>query len=222
MKIIIKPVRRCKDCGHLVPLQRVNCPYCNGEILEFGDHSEKDVPLETTDYSFLKKYKWVALGGILALVVLVIFISALSGGKEDTSSAPPIVTSVSETYSGHNEGQASGPSEAKAVFDREYDASEDRNVETFEGYHTFSGHNGGKVRGEITVNGTEVTGRERYSSSYLPLSGYYDPESGRMEMTEYNGNMTTGTYEGTVDGMEFHGTFTNFKGRTYNATLYFQ
>lgn len=133
----------------------------------------------------------------------------------------PLTISVKEIRPGHYEGYASGQFDATAIFNRESSSSETQEI-TFDGFHSFSGHNGANVNGEITVNGSEVTGRERYKSSYLPLSGYYDPESGQLEMTEYNGDMVTGTYEGSVSNMVFHGTFTNFKGRTYNATLHFQ
>ena len=305
MKITIKPVRRCTDCGHLIPLHRVICPYCNGEIKAFGkppvENYDEGVPIKMPDYSFLKNHLRVILGGILALAILLLLIFVIPwGGNKSTSpsktevneissnniepvaqqmnwngnfiikgrsypvrlefeekndeiinctytnvsqggiqmpmtgtkngelytfnghdGANPLVINVRETYSGHYEGFASGQFEATAIFNRESSSSETQEI-TFDGFHSFSGHNGANVNGEITVNGSEVTGRERYKSSYLPLSGYYDPESGQLEMTEYNGNMITGSYEGYVNGMEFHGTFTNFKGRTYNATLHFQ
>ena len=183
------------------------------------------VPFQTIkDCHVVNKHK-ILIGVFCAVGVLIcgILVSMVFWKKSNTTRKYSSEISFERPTAPKDIGHASNKKDvASVIFDSETNFSETQQINTFEGYHSFSGHNGVNVNGEITVNGSEVKGRERYKSSYLPLDGYYNSENGWLEMTEYNGDMVTGTYEGSVKDMVFHGTFTNFKGRTYNATLHFR
>ena len=66
--------------------------------------------------------------------------------------------------------------------------------------------------------GKEVDGTEHYDSQKsdvnVSIKGTID-EKGQMILNEYDGNIKAGTFEGTIRGDSYSGTFTNSKGKTF-------
>ena len=66
--------------------------------------------------------------------------------------------------------------------------------------------------------GNEVEGTEHYDSQNsdvkVSIKGTID-EKGHMILREYDGNIKAGTFEGTMGGETYSGTFTNSKGKTF-------
>ena len=66
--------------------------------------------------------------------------------------------------------------------------------------------------------GNEVEGTEHYDSQKsdvnVSIKGTID-EKGHMILREYDGNIKAGSFEGTIVGDRYSGTFTNSKGKTF-------
>lgn len=66
--------------------------------------------------------------------------------------------------------------------------------------------------------GNEVEGTERYDSQKsdvnVSIKGVNN-ENGKMILSEYDGNIKAGTFEGTIVGDRYSGTFTNSKGKIF-------
>ena len=66
--------------------------------------------------------------------------------------------------------------------------------------------------------GNEVEGTEHYDSQKsdvnVSIKGVNN-ENGKMILSEYDGNIKAGTFEGTIVGDRYSGTFTNYKGKIF-------
>ena len=66
--------------------------------------------------------------------------------------------------------------------------------------------------------GNEVEGTEHYDSQKsdvnVSIKGVNN-ENGKMILSEYDGNIKAGTFEGTIVGDRYSGTFTNSKGKIF-------
>lgn len=91
-------VKRCQKCGHLIPYDIEDCPYCKGEVIvdqrpiaeEYHKPEEESAAspsFKMPDFSFIKKiprkYLWIGLGSLAALGVAAVLIFAIpwGGGK---------------------------------------------------------------------------------------------------------------------------------------------
>ncbi len=70
----------------------------------------------------------------------------------------------------------------------------------------------------LSISGNEIEGTEHYDNQRtevnLVIKGV-DNKNGRMILSEYDGNTKAGTFEGTIVGETYSGTFTNSKGKTF-------
>jgi len=70
----------------------------------------------------------------------------------------------------------------------------------------------------LSISGNEIEGTEHYDNQRtevnLVIKGV-DNENGRMILSEYDGNTKAGTFEGTIGGDTYSGTFTNSKGKCF-------
>ena len=70
----------------------------------------------------------------------------------------------------------------------------------------------------LSISGNEIEGTEHYDNQRtevnLVIKGV-DNKNGRMILSEYDGNTKAGTFEGTIVGETYSGTFTNSKGTTF-------
>lgn len=140
-----------------------------------------------------------------------------------------------------DEYRAKGTSDDSETVVADIDMSESDEVETDEdktpmpsaqssGNHaraTFSGTVGKyPIEMELTLNSdNSVTGRYRYTKTgggWLTLTGYRDGDF--MELSEYTSDgQSTGEFSGTVNvglrWVEYSGTFTNYKGKSFKFSL---
>ena len=70
----------------------------------------------------------------------------------------------------------------------------------------------------LTIGGNDVEGKEHYANQRedvnLAIKGV-NRDNGKMVLYEYDGNTKAGTFEGTIVGDTYSGTFTNSKGKTF-------
>ena len=70
----------------------------------------------------------------------------------------------------------------------------------------------------LTFGGNDVEGKEHYANQRedvnLAIKGV-NRDNGKMVLYEYDGNTKAGTFEGTIEGDTYSGTFTNSKGKTF-------
>lgn len=89
---------------------------------------------------------------------------------------------------------------------------------------------GGRLRSFVITYSPDsypnVSGSDSWNgSTYLPLEGHYDPDSGSLTLTESNDGMQTGDISGTLvidrstGSATYSGQFTNYKNRTYDFRL---
>lgn len=70
----------------------------------------------------------------------------------------------------------------------------------------------------LSINGNEIKGTEHYDNQRaevkLVIKGD-NTENSKMVLYEYDGNIKAGTFEGTIGGDIYAGTFTNSKGKSF-------
>lgn len=70
----------------------------------------------------------------------------------------------------------------------------------------------------LSISGNEIEGTEHYDNQRtevnLVIKGVNN-ENGKMILSEYDGNTKAGTFEGTIGGDTYSGTFTNSKGKCF-------
>lgn len=70
----------------------------------------------------------------------------------------------------------------------------------------------------LSISGNEIEGAEHYDNQRkevnLVIKGVTN-DNGKMTLSEYDGNTKAGTFEGTIEGDRYSGTFTNSKGKAF-------
>ncbi len=89
-------VKRCQKCGHLIPNDIDDCPYCKGEVIverppvmvEYHkpvEEASASPSFKMPDFSFLKniprKYIWIGLSGLAAIAAVAILFFAIPWGN---------------------------------------------------------------------------------------------------------------------------------------------
>lgn len=89
-------VKRCHKCGHLIPHDMNDCPYCAGVVVPHTPMVRESEPTEASSFDFKKpnfsllrniprKYIWIGLGGLAAVAAIAVLISVIpwGGGKKE-------------------------------------------------------------------------------------------------------------------------------------------
>ena len=71
----------------------------------------------------------------------------------------------------------------------------------------------------LTISGDDVEGTEHYASQRKDVNVMIkgiNGDNGKLVLYEYDGNTKAGTFEGTIMGETYSGTFTNSKGKAFS------
>lgn len=204
----IKPVRRCADCGHLIPQHRRVCPYCTGDTktlyippVEGYTHvSEEDVTLVSPskftrpDIHLSRKFLWVALGGIIALAIAALLFFVIPwGGKKDNNMTEDVSDIDEEKYENKVDvKERKDKDNSKFYADKPFE-------EGWTGSHQLKGvfYKGNKswpvslkltIQEDGTIDGASYNNISQHVT-INSMYGYYNADDGSLNLRDRNENL---------------------------------